>query len=1126
MKKIAIILGLFAWKFSFFLWAQSSPFATGTWHKLEVQQNGVYKISANMLRAMGYNLATLNPQHLQIWGSEGGMLPQANALPRKSLDELAILVVGEDDGRLDNQDYILFYAEGADKTILDGQILRIEKNLYDTKNYYFLTVGNQKGKRIQTQPSAIKENVPMFTTYHELYHHETERNNALARLNNGQGAGRLWIGEELNNVVPNFTLNLAAEGIATNGELRLQASLLAQAYQQSSGFQLNINGVNIGDEIRLSPVSSLDPYLPKARHTVVQRSLALNQIPNPSLLRLTLTYRPNTQGGIGFIDYLTLNYPRRLQLYGQQTIFRNLESLSHKQSSFFLNNPPAGLRIWDVTDFFNVKHQLMENNRWTFSSESLRTFVAFQDHNLPEPRWLGQLPAQNLSGLPPCDFLIIAHERFWNEAQRLAQFRRHHDGLNVHLVTPTQIYHEFSSGRQDVTAIRDFIRHLYQKGQLLRYVLLFGDASYDYLNRVQGNTNFVPVYQARESLDPINAYSSEDFYGMMDEHEGYWEEIGNLLPYDMEVGVGRLPVSSMQEARAIVDKLIHYATAKTTLGDWRKRIVFVADDGDGNTHQEDAELLAKIVESKQPSLNVEKIYIDAFPKESTGAKEISPLVKQRINETAARGALVLNYTGHGAETGWASENILDNPQVSAWQNLDRLPIFITATCEYGRYDNPLMRSGAEYALFNPNGGAIALLTTTRPVYAFSNFQLNQALYQIAFPLLEDNDLRLGDLFKITKNNSVIGVKNRNFALLGDPSMRIAYPRQEVVLKTLNGKQISSRDTLKALSEVRITGEITYQSQRNTLFNGDVMVIVYDKKATKSTLGNSGNTRMTYQVQENMLFNGKATVRDGQFEFSFVVPKNIDYRVGLGKISLYALDGTQGVDAKGSLPILIGGTADNPQWDTKPPLIDLYVENESFTDGDIVPQNTTLFATLKDESGINTTGIGIGHDLIAFLNGDENQMFVLNNFYVAARDTYKQGSLQFPLQNLPTGEHTLTLRAWDTFNNMAEKTISFVVAEKFIIKQFNVYPHPIRSVVYGQFEHNQAGERLFIRAMLFSLEGAKKEEKMWEMFSTSSVCEFSWELPATLPSGIYMARVEITTSHGLRAQQSVKLVVVN
>ncbi|MDW8287166.1 MAG: type IX secretion system sortase PorU, partial [Flammeovirgaceae bacterium] len=785
MKNI-VIWGILVWN-AFFVLGQSSPFATGTWHKLEVQQTGVYKISASMLRSMGYNLATLNPQHLQIWGGEGGMLPQANHLRQQLTEELAILVVGEEDGKLDNQDYVLFYAEGADKVLLEGQLLRLEKNLYATQNYYFLTVGNQKGKRIQSQSSLRIENAPVFSTYDELYHHETEKNNALARLNNGQGAGRLWIGEEMNQLQPTFTLTIPAEGIAANGQIAVQLSLLAQAYQQSTAFQLSINGINVGEPIRLSPVSALDPYLPKARHVVSQRSIGIPQLPsNLQTLRLVLTYQPNAQGGLGILDYVALNYPRQLRLYGQQTIFRSIASLNHRYSTFFFSNPPSGLRLWDVTDFFNVRNQLMENGRWTFASETLRTFVAFQEQHLPEPRWIGQIPAQNLVGLPPCQLLIVSHERFWNEAQRLAHFRRQHDKLLVHVVSPTQIYHEFSSGRQDVTAIRNFIRHLYQRENQLRYVLLFGDASYDYLDRVQGNTNFVPVYQARESLDPINAYSSEDFYGMMDEHEGNWDETG-ILPYDMEVAIGRLPVSTPQEAKVVVDKLIHYATAKTALGDWRKRIVFVADDGDGNTHQEDAELLAKIVESRQPSLNVEKIYIDAFPKVSTGAKEISPTVRQKINETIVRGALVLNYTGHGAETGWASENILDNPQVSAWQNLNRLPVFVTATCEYGRYDNPQMRSGAEYALLNPNGGAIALLTTTRPVYAFSNFQLNQALYQIAFPLLEDNELRLGDIFKITKNNSVIGVKNRNFTLLGDPSMRLAYPQQEIVLTTLNAK---------------------------------------------------------------------------------------------------------------------------------------------------------------------------------------------------------------------------------------------------------------------------------------------------------------------------------------------------
>ncbi|GAB4332712.1 MAG: type IX secretion system sortase PorU [Flammeovirgaceae bacterium] len=1113
------------------VFAQNSPFKTGKWHKLEVDNQGVYKISANFLRNMGYDLASINPQKIQIWGNGGGMLPQANdAFRYWGVQENAIMVVGEEDGKFDNNDYVLFYAEGADKQILDlqNQIIRIEKNIYSTKNYYFLTVGEQNGKRIENQENISNVSTVIYNSFDEIYYHELESNNALARLNTGQGAGRLWLGEELSSITPSLNLSVPALGLVENSEIKLQTSLLAQAYQTSTSFSLKINNVAVGEDVSIPPTPSGDPYLSKARRTIANRTLNTNQFNKTDNLTLNLTYKPNAQGGVGFVDYVVLNFRRKLKLYGNQTSFRVLESLNQTYSTFSLENTASNLRIWDVTDVISPKNQLFttttQNLHWTFNSENLREFVVFSDNNLPEPSWQGQITNQDLMGAETPDLLVITPEVFLNEAQRLAQFRQTYDGLSVLVATTTQVYNEYSSGKQDVTAIRDLVRHLYLKNNRLKYLLLFGDASYDYLDRVEGNTNFVPVYESSESLDPINSYSSEDFYGMMDENEGNWEETGTVSTYDMEIGVGRLPVSTIQEAKQVVDKLIHYSTAKTALGDWRKRIVFVGDDGDGNTHQEDADLLSKIVDSKQPSFDIEKLYVDAFPKESTGSKEISPIVKNKINEAVERGVMLINYSGHGAETGWASENILDNPQVMSWKNIDRLPIFITATCEYGRYDNPQMRSGAEYAILNPQGGAIALLTTTRPVFAFSNFQLNQALYQTAFPLLETDNVRLGDIFRITKNNSVIGLKNRNFALLGDPSMQIAYPKRELVVTAINDAPLQNNTSLKALQKVKISGEVRLQNNLDAGFNGEAIAVVFDKKSNKSTLGSSGNIRMSYQLQDNVLFKGKATVQNGRFSFTFVVPKDIDYREGFGKISLYAFDTLQVIDATGSLQILVGGSQSNPSEDNTPPNISLYLENEDFVNGDAVPVNTYLYAHLEDESGINNTGFGIGHDLMAILDGDEDNAFILNSFYTTEKDSFTKGSVRYPLNNLQAGKHTLTLRAWDTFNNVSEKSIDFHVENGLVLKNLMALPNPTTNFVVLAFEHNQTGQNLDISAELIALDGAKKAHASWNILgSLTQVNELKFEFTQNIPAGFYVIMLDIKAANGLRKREFLKVI---
>jgi hypothetical protein len=514
----------------------------------------------------------------------------------------------------------------------------------------------------------------------------------------------------------------------------------------------------------------------------------------------------------------------------------------------------------------------------------------------------------------------------------------------VLVTTPDKIYHEFSSGRQDVTALRDFIKHLYDKSpSQLKSVLMFGKGSYDYKGHLKDNTNFVPTYESRNSLSPLETYSSDDYFGFLESHEGEWPET-NALSNDLEIGVGRLPVKSLSEATAVVDKIIDYDNFPRSRGGWRKDIVFVADDGNNTDnfnreHQRQANTLANEIETLTPSFNTRKVFLGTYTKIVKPNGEIIPAVNEKIQEEFYRGALIINYTGHGSEHVWADEKVLTDTEIKSLEN-ERRPFLVTATCEFGRQDNPYEISTAELSIVKSKGGSIGLVTTARPVFSNNNYFLNQAFYDALF-IRENGQYRtLGDVFRDTKNNSDAGVGNRNFSLMADPSMTLALPRMDVAVTSLKTKDGS--DTLKALSTIVVTGVVRDQ-EGDTIknFNGVLDCILFDKQTDFVTIGKN-NPAFSFKQWYNALYRGKATVQEGYFAFEFILPKNIAYEIGEGKMSLYAYDTTSMEDASGARDdFKIGGSQTNPQPDDTPPFIQLFMGDTTFSPGGITTPNTRL-----------------------------------------------------------------------------------------------------------------------------------------------------------------------------------------
>ncbi|ELR72259.1 hypothetical protein C900_01813 [Fulvivirga imtechensis AK7] len=1115
----------------------NSVLAEGTWYKLAVAEEGIYKIDRKFLSDIGIDASSIDPRNIKIYGNGGGMLPQANNAPRLTdLVENSIWVNGESDGKFDNGDYVIFYAQGPDQYHYDESgTLIYERNIYSDLNFYFLTIGNDAGQRVKAQQD-LGSDFQKIRRYNAISWFEKEAYNLLK-------SGREWYTDKFD-VQTEKTYDFSFPGLMAGTEITITSSVMAQSFAQST-FKLSINGVALGEQ-NIAPVPDFREgayrYSVKGRNDESTYTINSNQLSGNNQLSVTVAYEKNSSGrSIGYLNYLKLEAICELRLNDKYTIFRSLESLNNTNSAFEVKGVNDQVKIWDITSPLAPLNQQysLSNGTASFGSSTtqLHSFVVFDPSKVITPIFAGEIASQNLRGMTTPDLLIVSHPDLLPEAKRLANFRSSNDNMTARVVTTQQVYNEFSSGKQDVTAIRDLAKHLFTKSDRLKYLLLFGKGSYDYKDILKNNTNLVPIYESRNSLHPLETYGSDDFYGFLEDDEGEWlEEPGGN--HTLEIGIGRLPVTSLQQAKDMVDKLISYSTGTKNFGPWRNEVVFVADDGDNNIHIKQSDQLAVLIDTAFTSFNYNKLYLDAFPQISTPNGETSPKAREALDQAVEKGALVVNFTGHGGELGWMQERVLTLFMIEGWKNIRKLPLFVTATCEFGRHDDPQLASGGEMVVTHPNGGGIAIISTCRPVYSSSNFELNKAFYDEAFRKEGDSYLRLGDILRITKNNSIDKaidynqVGNRNFALLGDPSLKLNYPEKQIAIKSINDNS-NKTDTLKALSLVTITGEVQNSNKSiDSHFDGELEVIVFDKESTLSTLGNQSSP-YSYSSRENALFRGKSTISNGQFEVKFIVPKNMSYKPGKGKISLYAVDDDKKTDANGAdIDVVFGGSATDVEQDNTGPKIKLYLGDTTYTGSGEVGANTLLVAKLYDESGINISQYGVGNNITATL--DNETTFVLNDYYTASKDSYKEGLLLFPLNGLKKGKHTIQLKAWDTHNNSGEAVIEFTVADPngLFITNFINSPNPFFDNTTLTFEHTRVGEDLEINLQIISRHAEVVEDIDFQVDeSTARVNLFEWDGTNSsgkkLNAGIYIFKLSVRSmADGAKNQKYQKVIIIN
>ncbi|MBC9933898.1 type IX secretion system sortase PorU [Chitinophaga qingshengii] len=1091
-----------------------SVLASGHWYKLSVAAPGIYKIDISLLQQLGIDTRQLASGSIRLFGTGGQLLPEPNSQPRyDDLPEVSLQAQNGGDGQLDGNDYLLFYAPGPHRWQWDPLKpgFTHQYNLYSDVAYYFLTIG-ENGARIRQDNNTLPaDNKTAAFDYHTFY--ERDSLNFLS-------SGKQWWGQEFSKVIGNsrsygFSLPALPLGPVTVG------FRAAARGATGSNFSVSLNQTTAASAYLLPVGGSVFEAFATAATGAGQAAVT-----NASL-DVGVTFQPGDLNAKGWLDYLELTARCPLKLpAGGMLDFRCTTPVGRTQ--YFLANAAAQTQVWEVSNPLMPLRMAtrLQADTLIFTGEAgpQREFIAFNANALLRPVPAGAIANQDLHGLPGADLLIVTCDAFLAEAERLAAWRRSHDGLSVNVVTATQVFNEFGAGTPDPTAIRDYVKMYYDRGDHPKYLLLFGAASYDYRQRLKNNTNLVPSWQSEASLDAIHSYVSDDFFGFLDDAEDITRtDIPNLL----DIGIGRLPARNNSEAKMAVDKIIRYQQP-AAFGPWRNRATLLADDEDDNLHLEDAEAMGNIIFKNNPLPNISKIYIDAYPQENTSAGVRSPEVTRAVNTNINNGTLVLNYSGHGSNNRLAEETVMDQNSVRDWKNEQQLPLLITATCDFAPFDDPGINSLGAQLLLQQQSGAIALMTTTRAVFANSNRIMNANYLEAAFTPQAGGAMRsLGAAIQEGKNKTYRTsgdvVNNRKFQLLGDPSLMLAFPKWQVVTDSVNGRKVTTEtDTLKGLQHCIIKGHIA-DAQGNILrdYNGTLTATVYDQPVTHRTRGNDPRSRAAdFQVQENVLFKGTQTVQQGEFTMAFTVPADLLPGKGKGKISYYTSNAI--ADGGGYFDgFMTGGTLPGVPADVTGPDVKVWLDSKAFINGDMTGPSPLLMIDLADSNGINVSGSNPAHSLVAIL--DSSEYLILNDYFEASLDSYREGQVRFPLAGLTTGPHHITIKAWDTYNNSTVKTIRFKVATpgSLTVDEVVNYPNPFYDVTRFSFLHNQQGQQLQVDLQIFSIDGKLVKKMRSTIFSgTSRFDGIPWDgkgdSGARLPAGIYIYRLIIGSNDQTRA----------
>ena len=1070
-------------------------------YRFEVNQTGIHKITAAFLRDLEMPISTINPETLKIFGRGGKMLSLINSENEGvnyGFSENHLQLVGMDDGSIDDEDYILFYAYGSTEWNDDSQTA---VNLYHDQAHYIISYGGENGLRVNVQQSSAIIDNPQTSASVSLHTEEDLVN--IAQM------GRKWLGDSfLHNSSKNYSFQLTNRKAATAVDIKLAAAASATG---GSYFDLNVENASMS--LNLAATQTLT--------RASEGTISFSTTSASNELDVQLRYDASGfSSAVGYLDYIRVSYERILSGDLGQFGFTTTNS-----NAYYASGVDA---IWELLPNGTIQVLGPNSNREVYftSNENADRYHVHSADDVYSPKrseygdtFTSPQLRERLSN--EAEYIIITHDDFAEEANKLAAHHRTHTGLKSSVLTLSEIYDDFSVGNIDIMAIRNAIRYAYLNNSddnKPKYVCLFGDTSYDYKDRIPNNNMIVPTYHSLNSFHLANSYMSDDFYAVMDSNEG---ELGF---YDrMDLAVGRILFDTKEGALAMVDKSIDYSLAN---GDWQNTFTILSDDPDEDWEsviQESLDELGEEVIANKPFLNLQKVHSDAFEQVISASGDSYPGVNQALENQFIQGTLAINYFGHGGESGLASERIFDKELADRLYNPGRFPLFITSTCEFSRFDNPEVYTAGEASFANPAGGVIGLISTTRQIYVGNGITYNKIIAEHLFAYELDDYPTISEALRLSKNDFFGTSQKRIIFFIGDPALKLTIPQGRVDLTHLNGNEFEGLDDenkqLRALDRVNLAGQVSDKNgEIQDDFSGEVVLTIFDKELEKTTLGNDGNGTFTFNTLGNVVFKGNAEVNNGFWNIELVIPKDISLPLGQARISMYAVSNDKSSKKTGLFTdLFIGGINPNPEMDTQGPIIELYLDDESFENGDMTGANPILIARFSDENGINTSG-GLGHELLAVLDGMTQNPIVLNNFYRTSLGDYQTGSLNYLLNDLSPGSHTLSVTAWDTHNNPSTQAIDFVVSSEnnILINAIYNVPNPFETQTTFWVSHNKPRELIQANIIVHDINGKKVWEQNKTLYSgTNTNSEIVWNGQSNdgtlVNKGLYLCTITLNST---------------
>lgn len=770
--------------------------------------------------------------------------------------------------------------------------------------------------------------------------------------------------------------------------------------------------------------------------------------------------------------------------------------------------------------------------------------------DFPTAKYVYNITNQDLHADKDYDMVIIipTSQKLLKQAQRLAKHHADHDGLNVRIVPADELYNEFSSGTPDVSAYKRYMKMLYDKSDSLhmpKSLLLFGDCTFDnrmLISDAKSETkknsldDYLLCYESENSFSSTECYVSDDFLTYLDDEEDISTFVG--LP---DIGVGRFPCTSEEEAKILVDKTINYAL-NTNAGSWQNTIMFLGDDGNNNIHMHDVNDVAEQTISEHPGYYVRKIYWDAFNRTSLSTGNRYPDATEIIKQQQNNGALIIDYAGHGSPTSISHEIVLSVKDFANFKG-NNLPLWVTASCEIMPFDSNDETIG-EKALLNAEGGAVAFYGTTRTVYVPQNKKINSAFMKYVLSYDENGKpVTLGEAQRLAKNylvkNGIEITKNKlQYSLLGDPALSLALPTYTAVIDNINGIDVKSDSLpqLRAGDKVSIKGHIELAGNKAENFSGTLDAMVRDTKETvkcklNNTTSEGADTAFIFTDRKNNLYHGTNKVENGEFNFTFAVPKDINYADGTGLINIYAYDPALKASAHGACDKFTVNGSNIAENDSIGPSIYCYLNSEDFTFGGEVNSTPFFVAQIRDKDGINASGAGIGHDMTLIIDGDIDKTYNLNDNFTFDYESYTSGQTFYALPALSEGKHTLKFRAWDILNNPSTTTLDFVVKKSIQPNIVDVYAtnNPARESTTFVVAHNFCGAELELVIDIMDTSGRLLWSTSERGIATTNTIAYKWDLTtdsgAKLNTGIYLYRIKLSSNGSSYASKTQKILII-